>query len=145
MKVGIKKLHLNAVIPKYAKAGDAGMDLTATTKTFDDNDNVVYGTGLAVEIPQGYVGLLFPRSSNAKADLYLTNHVGVVDSGFRGEIIFKFRKSACTKNFQEARHYDVGDRVGQLIIMPYPSIELVELDTLSETERGENGFGSSGK
>lgn len=145
MKVKIKKLHENAVIPSYAKPGDAGMDLTATTKTFDDNNNVVYGTGLAIEIPQGYVGLLFPRSSNAKTDLYLTNHVGVVDSGYRGEIMFKFRKSDCTKNFQEARLYDVGERVGQLIVIPYPSIEFEEVEELSNSERGTGGFGSSGK
>ena len=145
MKVKIKKLHTDAVIPSYAKLGDAGMDLTATSKTFDDNDNVVYGTGLAVEIPAGYVGLLFPRSSNAKTDLYLTNHVGVVDSGYRGEIMFKFRKSNCTKNFQESRVYNVGDRVGQLIIIPYPAIEFEEVEELSDSDRGTGGFGSSGK
>lgn len=145
MKVKIKKLHENAVIPSYAKAGDAGMDLTATTKTFDDNNNVVYGTGLAVEIPQGYVGLIFPRSSNAKTDLYLTNHVGVVDSGYRGEIMFKFRKADCSKNFQEARLYEVGDRVGQLIVIPYPTIEFEEVAELSDSDRGAGGFGSSGK
>ena len=145
MKVKIKKLHADAVIPSYAKSGDAGMDLTATTKTFDDNNNVVYGTGLAIEIPQGHVGLLFPRSSNAKTDLYLTNHVGVVDSGYRGEIMFKFRKSDCTKNFHEARLYDVGERVGQLIVIPYPSIEFEEVEELSNSERGTGGFGSSGK
>lgn len=145
MKVKIKKLHENAVIPSYAKARDAGLDLTATTKTFDDNNNVVYGTGLAIEIPQGHVGLLFPRSSNAKTDLYLTNHVGVVDSGYRGEIMFKFRKSDCTKNYQEARLYEIGDRVGQLIVIPYPAIEFEEVEELSNSERGTGGFGSSGK
>lgn len=145
MKVKIKKLHENAVIPSYAKPGDAGMDLTATSKAFDDNNNVVYGTGLAVEIPEGYVGLIFPRSSNAKTDLYLTNHVGVIDSGYRGEIMFKFRKSDCSKNFQEARLYEVGDRVGQLIVIPYPTIEFEEVDELSSSNRGTGGFGSSGK
>ena len=145
MKVKIKKLHENAVIPSYAKPGDAGMDLTATSKAFDDNNNVVYGTGLAVEIPKGYVGLIFPRSSNAKTDLYLTNHVGVIDSGYRGEIMFKFRKADCSKNFQEARLYEIGERVGQLIIIPYPSIEFEEVDALSDSDRGTGGFGSSGK
>ena len=144
MKVKIKKLRADAVVPSYAKPGDAGMDLTATTKTFDDNYNVVYGTGLAIEIPQGYVGLIFPRSSNAKTDLYLTNHVGVVDSGYRGEIMFKFRKSDCTKNFQEARLYDVGERVGQLIVIPYPTIEFEEVKELSNSDRGISGFGSTG-
>jgi len=145
MKVGIKKLHPNAVVPKYAKTGDAGLDLTAISKSFDDAGNVVYGIGLAVEIPAGYVGLIFPRSSNAKTDLYLTNHVGVIDSGYRGELMFKFRISDSAKNFQEARLYEVGDRVGQLIIIPYPSIEFEEVEELSDSERGAGGFGSSGK
>ena len=144
MKVKIKKLHENAVIPSYAKPGDAGMDLTATSRSTDDIGNIVYGTGLAVEIPEGYVGLIFPRSSNAKTDLYLTNHVGVIDSGYRGELMFKFRKSDSAKNFQEARLYEVGDRVGQLIIIPYPAIEFEEVEELSNSERGEGGFGSSG-
>lgn len=144
MKVKIKKLHEDAVVPSYAKPGDAGMDLTATSRTFDEHGNVVYGVGLAIEIPEGYVGLIFPRSSNAKTDLYLTNHVGVVDSGYRGEIMFKFRKSDAFKNFQEARLYHVGDRVGQLLIIPYPQIQLEEVEELSSTERGEAGYGSTG-
>jgi len=142
--VKIKKLHKNSKIPQYAKSGDAGMDLTATSRTFDEHGNVVYGVGLAIEIPEGYVGLIFPRSSNAKTDLYLTNHVGVVDSGYRGEIMFKFRKSDVIKNFQEARLYHVGERVGQLMIIPYPQIELEEVKELSSTERGEGGYGSTG-
>ena len=89
MKVNIKKLNENAVIPSYAKAGDAGMDLVAISKEYDDHGNVVYGTGLAFEIPEGYVGLLFPRSSNAKMDLLSTNAVGVIDSGYRGEVMMK--------------------------------------------------------
>ena len=144
MKVKIKKLNENAVVPKYAKLGDAGMDFSATSRSFDDNENIVYGTGLAVEIPEGYVGLLFPRSSNAKTDLYLTNHVGVIDSGYRGEIMFKFRKSNSNKSYGESRIYEIGDRVGQLIIIPYPAIEFEEVEELSSTERGTGGFGSSG-
>ena len=80
LKVKIKKLNENAVIPTYAKYGDAGMDLVATSKYYDDNGNIVYGTGLAFEIPKGYVGLLFPRSSNSKQQLLLSNSVGVIDS-----------------------------------------------------------------
>lgn len=80
MKLKIKKLSKNSVLPTYSRAGDAGLDLTAASKTIDGNNNIVYGTGLAVEIPEGYVGLVFPRSSNSKTDLYLTNHVGVIDS-----------------------------------------------------------------
>lgn len=139
MKVKIKKLHEFAVIPSYAKPGDAGMDLTATSRTFDEHGNVVYGVGLAIEIPEGYVGLIFPRSSNAKTDLYLTNHVGVVDSGYRGELIFKFRPTKINGNY-----YQPGDRIGQLLIIPYPQIQLEEVEELSSTERGEGGYGSTG-
>jgi dUTP pyrophosphatase len=100
----------------------------------------VYGTGLAFEIPQGYVGLVFPRSSNAKKDLWLTNSVGVIDSGYRGEVMFKYRPVS-----YKEREYAVGERVGQLIIMPYPHIEFEEVNTLSESERSTGGYGSSGK
>jgi len=97
---------------------------------------------LAIEIPDGYVGLIFPRSSNSKTDLYLTNHVGVIDSGYRGEIMFKFRPR---NTLLDARIHHVGDRIGQLIVIPYPKVKLVESDELSDTERGDGGFGSTGK
>ena len=142
MEVNIKKLQENAVIPTYAKEGDAGMDLTATTKWYDDDNNVCYGTGIAMEIPKGYVGLVFPRSSNAKKDLILSNSVGVIDSGYRGEITFKFK---LTENLNLAKYYNIGDRIGQIIIIPYPSIEFIEVEQLSETKRGSGGYGSSGK
>ena len=80
MKVKIKKLCESAVIPTYAKPGDAGMDLGATSRIFDKYGNVEYGTGLAMEIPEGYVGLIFARSSIFKQDLSLSNAVGVIDS-----------------------------------------------------------------
>lgn len=140
MNVKIKKLHTDAVIPSYAKEGDAGLDLTATSMSYDDYGNICYGTGLAFEIPKGYVGLVFPRSSNCKKDLWLTNSVGVIDSGYRGEVTFKYRQVDL-----EERIYHVGERVGQLIIMPYPYIEFEEVEELSETERGCGSYGSSGK
>ena len=142
MEVKIKKLVEGAIIPKYAKIGDAGMDLTATSKWYDDDNNVCYGTGIAMEIPKGYVGLVFPRSSNAKQGLILSNSVGVIDSGYRGEITFKFK---LVDDRHLAKDYNVGDRVGQIIIMPYPKIEFVEVSELSETDRGNGGYGSSGK
>lgn len=147
---------------QYAKNGDAGIDLTATSKNYDEHGNVVYGTNRAFEIPQGYVGLLFPRSSNSKQDLLLSNSVGVLDSGYRGEVMFKFKPSQDV-SASETRHdkteckiyssdfgyplalYNIGDRIGQLIIMPYPTIEFEESEELSETERGSNGYGSTGK
>lgn len=140
LNVRIKKLRPEAVIPAYAREGDAGLDLTATSCEIDEYGNVVYGTGLAFEIPDGYVGLLFPRSSNSKKDLILTNCVGVVDSGYRGEVTFKFR-SISDRNIG----YGLGDRIGQLIIMPYPKINFIESEKLSETERGTGGYGSSGR
>jgi len=139
MKVKIKKLHKDAVIPQYAKKGDAGMDLTAT-RVWVEGSNVCYGTGLAFEIPEGYVGLLFPRSSNAKKDLLLSNSVGVLDSGYRGEVSFKFKPQK-----QGGEMYMVGERVGQMIILPYPLIEFEETDELTKTERGDGGYGSTGK
>ena len=140
MKVGVKKLHPKAVIPKYAKPGDAGLDLTAVEVINDEGFQVTYKTGLAFEIPLGYVGLIFPRSSVRNYQLDLSNCVGVIDSGYRGEIQFTFNKTAGIPS----KKYEVGDRIGQMIIMPYPSIDLIELDTLSTTERGTGGFGSSG-
>lgn len=145
MKVNIKKLHEDAVIPQYAKHGDAGLDLTAVSKSYDDHGNVCYGTGLAFEIPNGYVGLLFPRSSNTKKDLVLGNSVGVLDSGYRGEVVFKFRPLLPQERDIEfgPREYEIGDRIGQLIIMPYPQIEFNEVEELSHTDRGVGGFGST--
>ena len=92
MKIKIKKLHPEAIIPSYATQGDAGMDMTAITAQIDKSGLFIeYGTGLAVEIPEGYVGLLFPRSSLSKTSLVLANHVGVIDSGYRGEIKFRIK------------------------------------------------------
>jgi len=156
MKVKIKKLNQNAVIPQYAKAGDAGLDLVATSIKSDENGNIVYGTGLAIEIPQGYVGLIFPRSSISKYTLALSNAVGVIDSGYRGEITAKFKPTSLftlgyyTDKLQcvlpvEQQLYKVGDRIAQLIILPYPQIEFEEVTELSGTERGDGGYGSTGK
>lgn len=147
MKVKIKKLNESAVIPKYSKAGDAGMDLVATSIEIDKYGNIVYGTGLAFEIPKGYVGLLFPRSSISKYDMNLTNSTGVLDSGYRGEVFFKFKRpSRFINDFTDAcSTYNVGDRIGQIIILPYPQIKFEEVEELSETDRGTGGFGSTGK
>ena len=143
MSIRVKKLNPSAVIPMYSKQGDAGMDLTAVSKEIT-NDYVSYKTGLSFEIPSGYVGLLFPRSSNSKKDLLLTNSVGVVDSGYRGEVELRF-KPILNGKLDNISTYEVGDRVGQIIIMPYPQIQFIETDNLSDTERGVGGFGSSGK
>ena len=145
MKVNVKKLDSNAVVPTYAKHGDAGMDLTATSKSYDEHGNVCYGTSLAFEIPNGYVGLLFPRSSNTKKDLILGNSVGVIDSGYRGEVVLKFRPVIPLERDIEfgPREYNIGDRIGQIVIMPVPQIEFNVVDELSTTDRGVGGFGST--
>ena len=142
MDVRVKKLVENAVVPKYAHETDAGLDLTAVSREIDNYGNYVYHTGLAIEIPNGYVGLLFPRSSVSKYNLSLCNCVGVVDSAYRGEIIVKFN---LLSNKYNTNVYNVGDRVAQLIIMPYPKINLVDSEELSDTERVTGGFGSTGK
>lgn len=143
MKVKFKKLNPRAQAPKYAHVGDAGADLVATSYTYDaEHDCYIYGTDLAVEIPEGYVMLLFPRSSNRKTDCYMCNHVGVVDSGYRGEIMFSFK---CRDKNLLTKPYEIGDRIGQAIIIPYPVIEYEEADKLSDTERGTGGHGSTGR
>jgi dUTP pyrophosphatase len=141
MRVRIKKLNENAVIPSYAKDGDAGMDLVATRIISNTTFDVSYGTDLAMEIPNGFVGLVFPRSSIRKYELALSNSVGVIDSGYRGELQATFKKT----NGLDSLSYKVGDRIAQIMIIPHPPIEFKEVDDLSETERGDGGFGSTGK
>ena len=164
MNVNIKKLDKNAVIPQYAKPGDAGMDVVATSINVTDN-YIEYGTGLAFEVPEGYCMLIFPRSSNSKKDLLLANSVGILDSGYRGELKLRFKRSYLVQDHDDTcstvnrlyanssrsfiltadKIYDVGDKVGQIMILPYPQIQFNEVDELSETERGSGGFGHTGK
>lgn len=144
MKVKFKKLATEAVLPNYANVGDAGLDLVATrfTQEFDRSGKMilVYHTDLAVEIPEGYVGLVFMRSSVAERSVTLTNAVGVIDSGYRGEITAKFKITTDAL----PTIYQPGEKVIQLVILPYPTIEVEEaVEELSETERGANGYGSS--
>jgi len=142
MKIKIKKLHKDAVIPKYAKHGDAGMDLIATEVSFQKDDNIDIATvksGLSIEIPEGFMGLLFPRSSVYKNNAFLANCVGVIDSGYRGEICANFLTDI------NVFGYKVGDKFAQLIIMPHPTVQFQEVDELSTSERGHGGFGSTGK
>lgn len=151
MKVRIKKLVPRAVVPQKAHKSDAGFDLVATRKWFDEYGNICYGTDLAFEIPEGYAGFIYPRSSNSKRQLLLSNCVGVIDSHYRGEVTLKFKPSLALDGEQcsiTRLRYDlhkVGDRIGQLIIMPYPEIEFEEAEELSDTDRGTGGYGSSGR
>lgn len=141
MEIRFKKIHPDAVAPAKAHPTDAGFDLTAVSVSEDRIRNIVtYGTGLAVEIPEGYVGLLFPRSSVYKVQLSLANSVGVIDSGYRGELMFKYRIVQ-----PHIRRFSAGERVGQMIILPYPEIAFTEAQSLEESERAEGGFGSTGQ
>lgn len=144
MELKFKRLDDSAVLPIRANKGDAGLDLTAINVTTEVNECgevlIVYHTGIAVEIPEGYVGLLFPRSSISKKALMASNCVGVIDSGYRGEIMSKMRT---TTNVVPAI-YKPGERFCQLVIVPYLSdITIVESNDLSDSDRGEGGYGSS--
>lgn len=163
--LNVKTKILDPSIPtpalQYAKDGDAGIDLTATSVDYDNDGNVVYGTNRGFEIPDGYVGLLFPRSSNSKKDLLLSNGVGILDSQYRGEVMFKYKTSlevsgSVTRNdktkvsltsamfSRDLKIYNINDRIGQLIILPYPKVQFEEVSELSETDRGAGGYGSTG-
>lgn len=144
MQLKFKKLSEKAVMPVIKNPGDAGMDLTCTSISTMVNEcgqlMLVYHTDLAVEIPEGYVGLLVSRSSIFKKSLILTDCVGIIDSGYRGEIMGTFK----TTTDVIPAVYKEGERFAQLVIVPCPTIEIVEAEELSETERGENGYGSTG-
>lgn len=143
MQVKVKLITNKAKMPKYAHPTDAGADLYAVRKIRDyDNNIVTYGTGIAVEIPEGYVGLVFPRSSICKKTLFMTNSVGVIDSGYRGEILVTFRFD---EFFANTNAYNIGDRIAQLIIIPIPKLKFVQSSELSVSDRGEGGYGSTGK
>lgn len=195
IKVKIKKLHPDAVIPSYAHNGDVGMDMTAISVEYDvEKDMYIYHTGLAFESDFNIGQFLFLRSSNSKTEAYLCNHVGIADSAiYRGEIQFRMKNRESIESIAnreamkqfifslnmtsrmdprgdlknhmqiasdlytqvvddvkqrakalEYAPYKVGDRIGQMVFLNYPTVTLEEVDDLSETERGENGFGSSG-
>lgn len=135
------KLTDGATLPRHAKSGDAGLDLTSRqTVEIAPQGTVMVGTGLACEIPEGYVGLVFPRSGMAsKRGVNLANNVGVVDSGYRGEIKLPLYNAG-----HDMAVVERGERCAQLVIIPYETVSCVEVDELSDTERGSGGFGSSG-
>lgn len=135
MILKIKKLSKDAVIPQYAREGDAGLDLFATSSKSTLN-YIEFGTGLSLEIEEGNVGLLFPRSSISKTGHRLLNSVGVIDSGYRGEV--KVRMS-----HTELNKYQIGDKIAQLVIVELPKVLIKEVEELQETDRGFGGFGST--
>lgn len=144
MKLQVKKLITEAVLPTYATEGSNGLDITATALVFT-TDYLEIRTGIAVSVPKGYVGLLFPRSSVSKKNLVLSNSVGVIDEDYRGEITFRFKVLDNGAHFNKFENiYKVGERVGQLLLVELPKIEVVEVKDLDETKRNTGGYGSTG-
>ena len=138
MHIKFKRTHPDAKTPYHGPKSAAGYDLYAVSVEELPHNVIKYHTGIAVEIPEGYVGLIFPRSSIIKQGLSMSNAVGVIDSDFRNEMSAVFYKNS------DSEVYKPGDRVCQLVIMPIPAIEFIEVDELSETDRGAGGFGSTG-
>lgn len=138
--VKIRKVHPDAVLPKRAHPTDAGMDVTAISMEMTE-DYIEYDTGLQFQLPPGYVMLIFPRSSNSKKDLLMCNSVGVLDAGYTGNLKFRFKLT--TDGYTE-KIYNPGDKIGQIIILPYPEINFIETEEFDETDRGSGGFGSTG-
>lgn len=152
MEIRFKKLVPEAKTPYKSIDIDAGFDLYAISIT-ETPEYIQYNTGIAVEIPEGYVGLVFPRSSVTKYDLMLKNSVGVIDASYRGEIMCRFH-GIKTINYNAGnkgatiyggKKYEVGERVAQIVFLELPKITLIEAEELSDTERGSGGFGHTGK
>lgn len=160
LEVKIKKLVPEAKIPSYAHVdtegnpNDMGMDITCTSYEYDPKyDRFIYHTGLAFKLPQGYGMLIFPRSSNTKTEAYLPNSVGVLDSTYTGELLFIYKLRSSRQTLfpesdvkltdleieNELAPYKVGDRIGQIVILPYPTINFVEVEELPTTDRGADG------
>jgi len=142
MNLKFKKLSDSAVKPSYMKDGDAGLDLTATVIIKNTLFEVWYNTDIAVEIPKGHYGMLVPRSSITNdAALTMSNSVGIIDAGFRGGMQVRFNRTL--KGFFTRKKYKEGDRIAQLIIVPFKSVTLEQTIFLSKTDRGVGGHGST--
>ena len=168
--IKIKKLTPEAVIPKKAHYNDAGYDMIATSIEHTEK-YIQYGTGIAMEIPDGMVGLIFPRSSVTNKDLMLKNCVGVIDAGYRNEISFRFYKIIVEEKLNRFEEYDttngylktlegkalkykfekdqdiykIKDKIGQIIFLKLPNISFIETNKLNDSERGKGGYGSTDK
>lgn len=146
MKLKVKKLHPAAILPKYATDGAACFDLHAV----EPDEWAIYPTvpatirtGLAFEIPAGFVMLIFSRSGHGfKHDTRLANCVGVIDSDYRGEVMVRLSRDSSQAQPLSVKE---GDRIAQAMVVPYPRVEFIEADSLTDTERGDGGFGSTGQ
>jgi dUTP pyrophosphatase len=141
IEVGFRRLRDDAVLPSRAYPGDAGLDLAACQRVeLGPGERALVPTGLAVAIPEGYAGFVQPRSGLASEHgISMVNSPGLIDSGYRGEL------RVILLNTDRAATFVVepGMRIAQLVVLPVPEVELVELDALPESERGTSGFGSS--
>ncbi len=145
MEIKIKRLKENAILPSRGSKEAAGYDLYACldgdSVTIEPDTNVKIGTGLSIAVPEGYFGAIFARSGlAAKENLRPANCVGVADSDYRGEYIVALHNDG-----SQPKVVKNGDRIAQLVVMPYLSVEFNEVDELDETDRGAGGFGSTGK
>jgi len=142
IEVPVTRLREDAVLPQSAYPGDAGLDLVACeTIEIGPGERAVVPTGIAVAIPEGFAGLVVPRSGLAlRHGISIVNTPGVIDSGYRGEL----RVIALNTDRERAFTVEAGTRIAQLVITPAPGVELVETDLLPEAARGTAGFGSSG-
>ena len=141
IELPIRRLRPDAVLPQRAYAGDAGLDLAACERVeLGPGARAVVGTGLAVAIPEGFAGFVQPRSGlAARAGISLVNAPGLVDSGYRGEV----RVVLLNTDREHPFVVEPGMRIAQLVVVPLPEVELVEVDELPASERGVRGFGSS--
>ncbi len=139
----VRRLSDNAKLPARASSGDAGLDLYATEAArLEPGERASVGTGIAVEIPEGHAGLVLPRSGwAARHGIALVNAPGLIDAGYRGEVRVLLLNTDRTEPFEVAE----GDRVAQLLVVQFAVVEPVEAETLAESERGEGGFGSTGR
>jgi dUTP pyrophosphatase len=141
IELPIRRLHADAVLPTQAYAGDAGLDLAAAERVaLGPGERATVGTGLAVAIPEGYAGYVQPRSGlAARHGITIVNAPGLVDSGYRGEL----RVILLNTDREATFTVEPGMRIAQLVVLPVPGVELVEVDELPGSERGVRGFGSS--
>ena len=141
IELPIQRLRDDAVVPERAYAGDAGLDLSACEQVeLGPGERALVGTGLAVAIPEGYAGFVQPRSGlAARNGLTVVNSPGLVDSGYRGELRVVLLNTDASEPFV----VEAGMRIAQLVVLPIPELELVEVDELPPSERGVRGFGSS--
>jgi dUTP pyrophosphatase len=141
IELPIRRLRDDAIVPARAYDGDAGLDLTACERVeLGPGERATVGTGLAVAIPDGYAGFVQPRSGlAAKNGLTIVNTPGLVDSGYRGEL----RVILLNTDARDGFVVEPGMRIAQLVVVPVPGVEPVEVEELPESERGVRGFGSS--